>query len=156
MARLKRISKKVLFAKTVAFLQPQLNLQDWKILVRYSYRMKATADCQAWPEYKQAVIRLNLKNVNRFNHYEIIMIAIHEMMHCLVWPLADWAEKLCKKDPIKKEITRQLDEALVTNLEKILTDLTCTSLQSYLNEQGYADLDLIFNNFHAGHAKEKK
>jgi hypothetical protein len=35
-----RITKKVLFAKTIEILQPKLNLQDWRIVVKYSYNMQ--------------------------------------------------------------------------------------------------------------------
>lgn len=155
MARKKRITRKVLFAKTIEFLQPWLNLEDWRIIVKYSRKMKFTADCESWPEYKQAVIRLNLNNIRRFNDYEIISIAVHEMSHCLTWELTTWAEQLSKKDPQKLEHTRQLDESLVTNLEKILSRLCGEMLQDYLAEEGYANLDLVFENFHIRHETKK-
>ena len=145
----KRITKKVLFSKTVEILQPILQLDDWRIVVTYSRTMKKTdvASCQSWPEYKQAKIRLNLKRLKEFNDYEIISAAIHEMLHCITWPLAEWAEQLCKKDDQKLELTRKLDEGLVTNLEKVLGQLCKELVQTELKSQGYCDLDLTFENF---------
>jgi hypothetical protein len=146
MLRKKRITKKLLFAKTVEILQPLLHLDNWRIVVNYSNRMKDVADCVAWPEYKQACIRINMKRLPEFNDYEIIATAIHEMVHCIIWPLTEWTERLCKKDPHKLEITRQHDESVVTTFEKILVDMTSAVLQQRLSEEGYMDLDLSFEN----------
>lgn len=145
----KRITKKVLFSKTVEILQSVLQLNDWRIIVSYSRSMKKAelASCQSWPEYKQAKIRLNLTRLKEFNDYEIITTAIHELVHCLTWPLAEWAEQLSKKDVQKLELTRKLDEGLVTNLEKILGSLCKDLLQTELKSQGYCALDLTFEKF---------
>jgi hypothetical protein len=148
MAKKKRITKKVLFAKTIEILQPWLKLEDWRIVVKYSRSMKSSADCETWPEYKQAIIRLNLNTLKSYNDYEIISTAIHELCHCLTWNLATWAEQLCKKDAQKLEHTRMLDESLVTNLEKILATLACDIVQERLAEEGYGNLDLVFESFH--------
>jgi hypothetical protein len=153
MARKKRITKKILFAKTVEILQPWLKLNDWKIIVRFSSRMKMAADCEASPEYKEAMIRANLKVLKELSYYEIISMAVHEMCHCLVWPLAEWTEDLCHRDGDKLEMTRKIEEGLVTNLEKILTDMAVDIIQSALDEENYSTLDLTFKELQVYHER---
>lgn len=147
MATKKRITKKLLFAKTVEILQPKLGLDDWKITVKYSRQMKtAVADCAASPEYKQATIRLSLLRAKDYPHYEIVQTAVHEMMHCILWPLTQWTYELCKKDKHKIEMTRRMDESIITHLEKTYTEVVFSSLQEELNSQGYHDIDMVFEN----------
>jgi hypothetical protein len=140
MEQTKRITKKLLFAKTVEILQPKIGLSDWKIVVKFSNHMKHAADCEAFPEYKQAVIRANLKTFKKLTHYEVVMTAVHEMTHCIIWPTVAWTEELCDGDAQKLEITRKLEEGLVTDFEKILSDLCSTILQDELTKQGYSDI----------------
>jgi len=153
MARKKRITKKILFVKTVEILQPWLKLSDWKIIVRFSPRMKMAADCEASPEYKEALIRANSQVLKELSSYEIISMAVHEMCHCLVWPLAEWTEDLCHRDADKLEMTRKIEEGLVTNLEKILTDMAVDIIQSALDEENYSPLDLTFKELHVYHER---
>lgn len=147
----KRISKKVLFSKCVEILQPILGLQDWTIVVRYSKKIKTkvVASCEAYPEYKQAVIRLHIKQLDNFNDYDMIAIAVHEMTHCILWALVEWTEELCKSDRDKLKVTQRLEEATVTSLEKLLVPLTEKILQAKLSEEGYRNLDVVFENFKA-------
>lgn len=157
MVEKKRISKKVLFSKTIEILQPLLNLNDWTIVVKYSRAVgtKQLATCEARPEYKQAIIRLYIKNLVNLNDYDVICTAIHEMCHCLAWPIVEWTEDLCKNDKEKLKVTQRLEEGLVTNLEKILGGLTGQILQSKLSEDGYRDLDLVFEKFLTRFEKQK-
>jgi hypothetical protein len=147
MPRKKRITKKILFAKTIEILQPYLNLSDWHITVRYSSRMKNTADCEASPEYKEAVIRCNTKQLGELSHYDVVSVAIHEMVHCILWPLTDWTESLCKKDESKLLMTSRLEEGIVTNFEKMLVVMAEDILKNKLAEQGYSDIELVFKEF---------
>ena len=143
----KRITKRMLFAKTIEILQPKLGLGDWKLVVRYSRRMKNTlADCTASPEYKHAIIRLNLSKLNDYSQYEIIQTAIHEMMHCIVWPLTQWSYDLCKTDKNKIEVTRRMDETVITQLEKTYSDIVFISLQKELKELGYGGIENLIQN----------
>lgn len=144
MPRKKRITKKVLFRKTVEILQPYLNLKDWRIIIRYSSRMKNTADCQAAPEYKHAIIRCNTKDLSHLSHYDVVCVAIHEMVHCLLWPLTDWTEDLCKNDAVKLNMTAKIEEGIVTNFEKMLVVMAEDILKAELNELGYSDIELVF------------
>lgn len=142
MPRKRRITKKVLFAKTVEILKPYLNLTEWKIIVKYSSRMKFAADCDASPEYKEALIRVNTKSLTDLTHYEVMSMAAHEMIHCIVWPLAEYTEDLCKGDAQRLEMTRKLEEGLVTSLEKVMMNVAGELIQGHLTDEGYADVDL--------------
>jgi len=142
MPRKKRITKKVLFAKTVEILKPYLTLTDWKIMVRYSSRMKAAADCDASPEYKEALIRLNTGMLPDLTHYEVVSVAVHEMIHCIVWPLADYTEDLCKKDAQRLEMSRKIEEGVVTTLERAIMNIVTEVLMGHLTKEGYASIDL--------------
>lgn len=150
MARKKRITKKVLFAKTVEIMQPVLGLQDWKLIVRYSTRMKDTADCEASPEYKEAIIRINMNDLKGLGYNDIVATAIHEMLHCVVWPLAAWAENLTKTEQ-QMDICEQQEESLVTNLEKIMVPLASDLIQTELKACGYSNIDLEFVQLDVAH-----
>jgi hypothetical protein len=146
----KRITKRMLFTKTVQLLQPKLNLDDWKLVVRFSQKLRPNsivAYCQPMPEYKQASIKVSLTRLGELNHYEVIATAIHEMLHCITWPITEWAETLSKKDTNKLEITRKLDESMVTHLERVLTDMAFPLLQKELTKDGYANIECIFDSF---------
>lgn len=150
MVKLKRITKKVLFAKTVQLLQPKLRLEDWKIVVRFLPKTRPNnivAYCQPMPEYKSAGIRVNMTRLAELNHYEVVSTAIHEMLHCVTWSMTEWAEQLCRKDKQKLEVTRKLDEGIITHLERMLTDITLPQLQKELTAEGYANLDTAFDSF---------
>lgn len=151
MPRKKRITKKVLFIKTIETVQPMLNLSDWKIIIKFTHRMRNLADCDASPEYKEACIRVNTTYLKKMTYNEIISTAIHEMIHCIVWPLAEWAESLSIKDSNKLDVTRKLEESLVTNLEKVMMNLIPEHLQNQLNIDGYADVNMIFEELEVLH-----
>lgn len=157
MVRQKRITKKVLFAKTIELLQPKLNLQDWRIVVRYSHRMKtAIADCIAQPEYRQATIRLSLQQSKNYTHYEIVATAIHELMHCIVWPLTQLTHDFSRKDKHKVEQIRRADESVITHLERVFTDMAFPYLQEELTKQGYQNVEAVFENIRLSHDKPVK
>jgi hypothetical protein len=104
--------------------------------------MKAAADCDASPEYKEALIRVNTKMLPELTHYEVISVAAHEMVHCIVWPLAEYTEDLCKKDAQRLEMTRKLEEGLVTSLEKVIMNIAGELIQEHLTSEGYLSIDL--------------
>lgn len=153
MARKKRITKKVLFQKTVETVQPILNLSDWKLIVSFSHatRMKETAYCSAAPEYKMAKIKVNYSHLSGLSHNEIVSVVVHEMIHCILWDLGEWAHSLSKKDPQKSEITRKYEEGTVTSFEKILVPLITEQLNASLRSQGYYGVDLTFTDFEVRH-----
>jgi len=153
MPRKKRITKKVLFAKAVEILKPWMNLQNWKIIVKFGSSTKGfAAYCSAHPEYKLATIRVNTKELPRLTHNEIVAVAIHEMTHCILWELGNWAADLTK-DKHKIEIARRYEEQSVTNIEKILVPLLEPILNEALTAEGYELLDLTFTDFVIEHQK---
>lgn len=153
MARKKRITKKVLFQKTVEVMQPIMNLSDWKLVVTFSHskRMRDTANCSASPEYKLAKIRMNYNELAQLSHNEIVSTAVHEMIHCVLWDLGEWAHRLSKKDTQKIEVTRKYEEGTVTAFEKILVPLVTDQLNDALKSQGYYGVDLTFTDFEVQH-----
>jgi hypothetical protein len=156
MPRKKRITKKVLFIKTIEMMQPILRLQDWKLVVKFSYskKMKITAHCEALPEYKVAEITMNYNDLSGLTHNEIVCVAIHEMIHCVLWELGTWTSKLSGQNKFKLEVSRKYEEAAVTSLEKILLPLVTTKLNQFLKVQGYQDINLTFTDFMVEHIKE--
>jgi len=148
MVKKKRITKKVLLTKSIEILQPILNLSDWKlsIIISKSRKMKVTANCQAWPEYKLAKLTFNGTYLNQLSHNEIVAVAVHEMMHCVLWEIGNWAEKLSNQNELKLEITRRYEENAVTSLEKILVPLVETQLNKKLKDFGYNWVDLSFTD----------
>jgi hypothetical protein len=156
MKTIKRINRRQLFIKTIEIVQPLIGLADWKIAIRFPTTMKSAADCQAYPEYKQAGIRGNLTIFKRLSHYEIVQTAIHEMVHCVLWPLVDWTEELCKKNPQKLAMTRKLEEATVTEFEKMLTKLCIDAIQTELVAQGYEKVSETFANVQVVSVPPKK
>lgn len=151
MPRKKRITKKLLFTKTVEIMQPLLGLSDWKLTIRFTKRIKHTADCEAYPEYKEAIIRMNALKLPVLSQWDIVATACHEMMHCIVWPYSEFANDLCKKDTVKLEVSRKLEEGLVTNLEKIMMQSVVNAVVEVLDEQKYTGIDLTFTELQVRH-----
>jgi hypothetical protein len=156
MPRKKRITKKVLFIKTIEMMQPILRLSDWKIIVKFSYskKMKTTAYCEALPEYKVAEITMNHNHLSGLTYNEIVCVAIHEMMHCILWELGTWTSKLSGQNKFKIDVSRRYEEAAVTSLEKILLPLVTDRLNNLLKFQGYQGIDLTFTDFIVEHNTE--
>lgn len=151
MPRKKRITKKMLFTKTIEILQPWMNLHDWKIVVKFCRRMKATADCEAMPEYKEAVIRVHMPTLKMLSHEQIISTAVHELIHCISWPLCEYALFLCRSDVNKLEMMRKLEEGMVTHFERVFTYLAAESLQKELSAMGYYQIDMAFKELEIQH-----
>lgn len=153
MPRKKRITKRILFTKTVEIVQPLLKLDDWKLVVKFSYSktMKTTAHCEALPEYKVAEITINANDISGLSHNEIVAVAIHEMIHCLLWELGTWAHKLSGKNKFKLDVSRKYEEAAVTTFEKVLLPLVSKDLNIKLREMGYNDVDLSFTDLTIEH-----
>lgn len=151
--RKKRITKRILFQKTVEIMKPILNLSDWKLMVVFSHsaRMKETATCEASPEYKVAKIKVNSAEMPSLTHEEIVSTAIHEMLHCVLWELGEWGYTLSKKDEHKLELSRRYEEAAVTNLEKIFLPLVSDVINDTLKQQNYYGVDLTFTEFEVLH-----
>lgn len=143
----KRITKKTLFIKSVEIIKQWFQLQNWKISVKFVSSMKNTAYCTADPEYKLASIHVNLTHIKTLTHHEVVATALHELLHCIVWPLGEWATRLSSKDKHKIEISRRYEEEVVTNLEQILIPLLREHINNKLIEEGYGAVNLKFTDF---------
>lgn len=147
----KRITKKMLFIKSVEIIKTWFKLQDWKITVKCVKTMKNTAYCTADPEYKIASIYVNMTHLKGLTHNEVVSTALHELLHCIVWPLGEWAVRLSAKDKHKLEITRRYEEEVVTNLERIILPLIQEQMNQKLLQEGYTAVNLEFTDFSINH-----
>jgi hypothetical protein len=147
----KRITKKMLFIKAVEIIKEWFKFQDWKITVKFAKSMKETAYCKVDPEYKIASIHVNLEHLKDLTHNEVVATALHELLHCIVWPLGEWAVRLSNKDKYKLEICRRYEEEVVTNLERVILPLIEAQLNSKLHDAGYETVDLAFTDFGINH-----
>jgi hypothetical protein len=100
-----------------------LGVTEWEVSIAFGKDEEdgASAGCLAQPEYRMASLTFDLalipaSQVDRF--------ACHEVLHTLIWPLANAAHSLAKGDPAMEEWVRTEEERLTTALEHILTRLT--------------------------------
>ena len=143
MARKKRITKRVLFTTTVQVLQPFLHLEGWQFKIRFRKSLKNTiADCEAMPEYKCATIRVDHTHLKQLTNSVVVSTALHEMLHCIVWPMGELAVSLSKKDTTKLEICRQYEEGLVTHLELTFLPFAMAAVNEELRKKGYYQVEL--------------
>lgn len=97
--------------------QKVLHLEDWTLTVIVAPQNDCEACCLASPEYRAAKIMFDPVKVAPD---ELDTYAKHEMIHCVVWPLASVAHTLAKDDAVALEWVRQAEEGLTTALEAIL------------------------------------
>lgn len=126
-------------------MKSRLRLDDWRINVQFVSNISVTADCEAHPEYKLVVIRANPEQLKQLSHYSVVSLAIHEMIHCVLWPLGDWAADLSSRDQAIMEMTRKLEETVVSSLERIFVDMCASSFQEMLTSEGYSPIDMTFD-----------
>lgn len=96
-----------------------LGLQAWELQVAF-VALKHRADCEARPEYNEAVLRFDLRKIRRD---DLPAFVLHEMVHCLVWKLAAVGERLAADRVGDLEAVRVEEESLVTALERVLLPL---------------------------------
>lgn len=72
----------------VAKWQARLLLDAWKIRVILTTKMGHLAECEASPEYLDAVLRFNPVRLTPENLEETV---VHELIHCHTWELWDHA-----------------------------------------------------------------
>lgn len=104
----------------VRWWQRQLGLQSWTIRLTFDSTGEEDAACSAQPEYQFAVLYFDLKKIEPTMIERYI---IHELVHCLVWRLANVATALAQGDPSKLEWVRTEEETLTTQLESLLQKL---------------------------------
>jgi hypothetical protein len=121
-----RKSKKQIILLLVDLLKPILRLDDWTIKVQFVKIASHRADCEANPEYKEAVIRFD---VSRISTDDLIPFVVHEMLHCVIWRLAHVAESFTDDDA-KLEWSRIEEEYLTTQLEQIIVPMVSDRLKA--------------------------
>lgn len=93
----------------------KLGLGDWDVDVVFpEANYKDTANCDAAPEYKQAVVYLNLTKIDESHLQDYIR---HELLHAILWPLASIANDLARGDAVLLEQVRKAEERVCTDLE---------------------------------------
>ena len=81
---------------------------------------EADAACLAQPEYRHAVLHFCLEQIPA---EELDSFVCHELLHTLVWPLANAAHAMAGGDTSKEEWVRTEEEGLVTVLEKLFVGM---------------------------------
>jgi hypothetical protein len=100
--------------------QKRLCLQDWKITVLVgALDDGARADCDARPEYREAVIRLD---PDKISADELDAFCCHELLHCHTWRLEQLAEEWGRSES-QYQFARDTAETMVTDLERIILKL---------------------------------
>lgn len=105
----------------VRFWQKRLRLTDWKVTFQFG-KMDDEADaaCLAQPEYRHCVLHFALDQIPL---EELDSFVCHELLHTLVWPLANAAHAMAGGDKSKEEWVRTEEESLVTALEKLFVGM---------------------------------
>lgn len=109
--------------RLVRAIKPLLGLEAWTIEVRFDEQLEAIAQCSADPEYLQAVLVFRPRAIPKG---EAMSYVVHELGHCVTWPICHWAEMLAAKDKVKLEQCRIEEERLTTALERIVVNLLRT------------------------------
>lgn len=100
--------------------QKRLKLQHWELEVQFGPEADgASAACMAQPEYRRAVLQFDLTKIPAA---QLEYFVCHELLHALVWPLANAGHALAKGDPAAIEWVRTEEESLVTTLEHLLVE----------------------------------
>jgi hypothetical protein len=106
----------------VRFWKKRLRLTEWSIKTEFGKMEEDDADaaCSAQPEYRFATLHFDLARIPlvELDHY-----VCHEMLHTLVWPLANAAHAMAAGDKTKEEWVRTEEEGLVTALEKLFVGM---------------------------------
>jgi len=102
--------------------QKKLLLVDWKIEVQVGAftdddGKPGKADCDAKPPYREAVLRFDPLRIPDNEWDDFI---VHELLHVWTWPLEQHAEYWAGDDDEKYDAVRDVAEAVVTNLERVV------------------------------------
>jgi len=113
-----RITRRQVLA-LVAKWKPRLLLDSWDIGVKLTTTLDARvqADCSCAPEYLDAVVRINPALVTP---EELEAVIVHEMLHCLTWPLAELAEDAAGTDPATGKRVAAAHELLTSTLQRVV------------------------------------
>ena len=122
MKKARKLSKAAVMARAKHW-RKVLHLENWRIGVTFEpdKEEESEASCLAQPEYAAAVLRFDLAKIPP---EEMDAYIVHELLHCHVWPLANFGNSACADDPVKLEALRHHEELLVTTLERLVLSLT--------------------------------
>lgn len=122
MPRRRKVSKKLVLQR-VAHWREILHLQDWELSVVVDPLPEeddATAACSAQVAYKAATLYFDPYDITKATLDNYV---VHELLHCLVEPLADLATVAAGDDPMRRAAVTREEESLVTALERVLVNL---------------------------------
>jgi hypothetical protein len=103
--------------------QKKLLLGDWKITVVVGVPDDGSrANCDASPEYKEATLTFDPDRIPT-DPKELDSWIIHELTHCVTWPLETLAEQWGRSES-QYQFARSTAESVVTNFEHIILNLT--------------------------------
>ena len=109
----------------IRYWKAKLGLQEYKVGVEFGPdpdpEDDSDAECNAMPEYMQAVLRFNLDTIP---YEEIDAFVIHELLHIPTWRLVNFARVMCVEDAAKLETLREHEELLGTYMERLVLSLT--------------------------------
>lgn len=128
-----RVTKREHIRRMVDAVKGPLRLQDWIIEVQVQ-RMSAKdgkAGCVAKPEYKEATLYFDLRRIPLADLWPFVL---HEMLHIHIWKLAAVGERLAGTDTKHLEAVNWEEEALATELERLLTPLLEPYVRPILEE----------------------
>jgi len=112
----KEIQDKVL--KYLGIYSKMMGIEGWNILVCFKkLGVDITATCEAEIEYYRATITFDSLKLEEQSDNTIRKTVIHELLHCLVWQLAEVAQHLAPDE--HKEFIQKFEESTVTNLERM-------------------------------------
>jgi hypothetical protein len=105
----------------VRYWQKRLLLSDWAIKVQVGALddLDERADCDAKPQYKEAVLRFDPAKIPPS---ELDAFCVHELLHCVTWRLEALAEEWGRSES-QYIVARETAETVVTDLERIILGL---------------------------------
>ena len=100
------------------------------------------ADCEAWPAYREATIRVDYESLTTGE--DVDEMIVHELTHCITGPLHDLTEELAEAlsesvpESHQAALAKLLDKRVQDAAEKVVTDLGQVLLH-LLREAGHLD-----------------
>lgn len=105
--------------RLVEFYRRPLGLDRWDLEIVEGAGLEDDAEalCHAQPEYRRATVYFDLAKIPERKRARYVL---HEMIHCLTWPMAAVAEPLAKGGKFKLKALSDAHEFVTTDFEHIL------------------------------------
>lgn len=97
--------------------QPRLMLDAWDIRLIVTASIPDLADCEARPEYLEAVIRVNPV---RTPADQLEAVVVHELCHCHTWELWEAAEDGARGSADLLRAVERAHERLTSTLQRVV------------------------------------